>query len=442
MNIQKFQGKTQDEALALARSVLGADCVVMSTRAVKKKGLLGLFSKAQIEVTAAVEDAEDMVPRRASAGSASVKPVSSKPEYKGRPVHVDMVTPDAPAPAVSPKPADYSQADTLADIENISEKIESLRNLLSESLVVTKPAAATASPDSEVVSAPQTKTLDDKKPETLQVKEPEPVRDSELTKFIVLLRRTLADNEVEAQYIDQVVEEIERSEKPGMPFDYALNIAYQKLVLKFGTTQIITPASRGPKIIFFVGPTGAGKTTTIAKLASRLSIGERKSVTLLTTDTYRLAAAEQLRTYANIFKVPFRVIYKVDEFESAVTDYKSSDYIFVDTAGHSYKNTELREGVFSYINAADKLAEKEVYVTLSASTKYKDLLRVVQCYKDIKDFRVVFTKLDETEALGNMLNVRLSTGANLSYVTMGQNVPEDIETFNPQSTVKKLLGGK
>ena len=107
--------------------------------------------------------------------------------------------------------------------------------------------------------------------------------------------------------------------KPGMPFDYALANVYQKMILKFGKPSEITPAQKGPKILFFVGPTGVGKTTTIAKIASLFSVNEKKKVALLTADTYRIAAAEQLRTYANILEVPFRIIYTVEEIEQALT---------------------------------------------------------------------------------------------------------------------------
>ena len=94
------------------------------------------------------------------------------------------------------------------------------------------------------------------------------------------------------------------------------------------------------------------------------------------------------------------------------------------------------------VNCVDGLVEKEVYLVLSATTKYKDLLSIADSYRDMADYRLIFTKLDETTAFGNLLNMKLYTGASMSYVTCGQNVPDDIEVFNPQKTVKKLLGGK
>ena len=195
-------------------------------------------------------------------------------------------------------------------------------------------------------------------------------------------------------------------------------------------------------MIFFVGSTGVGKTTTIAKIASKFRLEQKRKVALFTADTYRIAAAEQLRTYANILEVPFRVIYSVEELRRGVQDFKNYDFILVDMAGHSPQNPALRENMNTFIHGLEEGIEKEVHLVLSATTKYKDLLSIVESYQDIEDYRIIFTKVDETMTLGNLLNLKLHTGAGLSYITCGQNVPDDIEIFNPQKTVKQLLGGK
>lgn len=257
-----------------------------------------------------------------------------------------------------------------------------------------------------------------------------------------LLYNIMLENEIEEKYINQIMDEIEKVHKPGMPFDYALANTYQKMILKFGKPSGISPANSGPKVVFYVGPTGVGKTTTIAKIASKFSVEDKKKVALLTADTYRIAAAEQLRTYANILEVPFRVIYTVEEIETALRDFKDFDYIFVDTAGHSHQNRAQKDNMNSFVHCLDGLVEKEVYLVVSATTKYRDLISIADSYKEMADFKLIFTKLDETTALGNLLNLKLYTGAELSYVTCGQNVPDDIENFNPQKTVKQLLGGR
>ena len=194
--------------------------------------------------------------------------------------------------------------------------------------------------------------------------------------------------------------------------------------------------------MFFVGPTGVGKTTTIAKIASKFCVEEKKRVALLTTDTYRIAAAEQLRTYANILEVPFRIIYSAQEVAQFYHEFESYDYILVDTAGHSHLNEEQGMNSNLILHSLDDVAQTEVYLVLSATTKYRDLICIADTYKKMAEYTLIFTKLDETASLGNLLNLRLYTDAELSYVTYGQNVPEDIGRFNPQTTVKQILGGK
>ncbi|MBP5198009.1 MAG: flagellar biosynthesis protein FlhF, partial [Lachnospiraceae bacterium] len=185
-----------------------------------------------------------------------------------------------------------------------------------------------------------------------------------------------------------------------------------------------------------------GKTTTIAKVASSYSVEEKKKIALLTADTYRIAAAEQLRTYANILEVPFRVVYTSEDMKNAISDFKDYDYIFVDTAGHSHQNADQLGNMKELLDAAKEVADTEIFLVLSATTKYRDLLKIADTYKSITDYRLIFTKLDETSCVGNLLNIKLFTDAAISYVTYGQNVPDDIEAFNAQKTVKQLLGGK
>ena len=274
------------------------------------------------------------------------------------------------------------------------------------------------------------------------VKESEEEKNPELAKFLKLLYNVMLENEVDEKYVNQIMEEIEKVHKPNMPFDYALANAYQRMVLKFGAAEEIVPAKSGPKAVFFIGPTGVGKTTTIAKIASKFTVEDKKRVALLTTDTFRIAAAEQLRTYAGILEAPFRVIYTMQELEDAIRDFKDYDYILIDTTGHSHQNEEQKAAMKELVHCVDGMVEKEIFLVLSATTKYRDLVNIADSYKDVEGYKLIFTKLDETSAFGNILNLKFHTGASLSYVTCGQNVPDDIEKFNPQKTVKSLLSGK
>ena len=402
MIIKKFIAKTEKEAIENAKKELGEGVVVMNVRDVKNKGFLSFLKPHMTEVTVALEEESEKY-------TAAVTAINNV-------IASSQVQEEQPAP-VSASPAPTEEA-VRKESSAIEEKLDSLQSLLEQQL---------QRPDEDK------EEKDDK-----GAKEEE----TEIDKFMKLLHDTMLNNEVDEKYARDIINEIEQINKPNMPFDYALANIYQKMILKFGMPSCITPASSGIKMVFFVGPTGVGKTTTIAKIASIFRVDQKKKVARLTADTYRIAAAEQLRTYANILEVPFRIIYTVEEIERAIEDFKDYDYILIDTAGHSHQNHTQKESMSKLIHSVDDKMEKEVYLVLSATTKYRDLISIADSYKEMTDYKLIFTKLDETTTLGNLLNLRLYTNAELSYVTYGQNVPDDIEEFNPQSTVKQLLGGK
>lgn len=415
MIIKKFQGKTEEEATESAKKELGSHIVIMNVRNVKRKGLLKFLRSQQVEVTVALEEESERMAAARREEALKAQPLVSAIAQKQN----SMESVKRPDPALQIKPEYTREEEKSLESDRtesrvIEEKLDNLHSLLEQQL---------------------------QKPEEEKQEKAEDVP-SEIEKFMKLLYNTMLENEVKEQYANQIIDEIEKLNKPDMPFDYALANIYQKMILKFEKPLGITDAEKGPKVVFFIGPTGVGKTTTIAKIASKFSVEAEKKVALLTADTYRIAAAEQLRTYANILEVPFRVIYSIEEVEQALQDFKDYDFILVDTAGHSYQNEAQRETMNQFVHSVDGLAEKEVYLVLSATTKYRDLINIADTYTAITDYKLIFTKLDETTTLGNLLNLKLHTGASLSYVTCGQNVPDDIEKFNPQKTVKQLLGGK
>ena len=213
-------------------------------------------------------------------------------------------------------------------------------------------------------------------------------------------------------------------------------------IIQIYHTELIEPAEKKTKLEFFMGPTGVGKTTTIAKLASYFKLEKKLKVALITCDTYRIAAVEQLRTYANILDVPLQVVYTIEEFNAAVKGFAGYDMIFVDTAGRSHKNNEQCNEIMHFVNdcVVDENVEKEVFLVLSAATKYKDLININQVFSHMKNYSLIFTKLDETTCLGNILNMKLHTGLQLSYVTSGQAVPDDISIIDAQKIARNLLG--
>jgi flagellar biosynthesis protein FlhF len=218
---------------------------------------------------------------------------------------------------------------------------------------------------------------------------------------------------------------------------------YQKIVLKLGLPDPIILQEKNPQIVFFIGPTGVGKTTTIAKIASDFKINKNAKVALITSDTYRIAAVEQLRTYANILNVSLSVVYTVEELNNEIASYKDYDLILVDTAGRSHKNKEQYQEIEHFVNDCVIPEEftKKMYLVLSATSKYRDLKNIVDVYDQVGKYSLIFTKTDETTALGNVFNIRLKTNADLSYITGGQTVPDDISIIDPQMLAKSLLGG-
>lgn len=406
MIIKKFQGKTEAEAVESAKKELGSNVVIMNVRNMKRKGMFSFLKPQMIEVTVALEEEPEQ-------SSIPLKEEAVKQPLIDAIVHKAAM--EAAASIDNNMTKDAAVENSRKDSSAIEEKLDTLHTLLEQQLQ--KP--------------------DETKGDVLEEEE-----ESEVERFMKLLYNTMLTNEVSEKNANQIIDEIEKINKPNMPFDYALANTYQKMILKFGKPIEITPAKKGPKVIFFIGPTGVGKTTTIAKIASKFSVESGRKVALLTADTYRIAAAEQLRTYANILEVPFRVIYSTEEIEQALRDFRSYDFIMVDTAGHSHQNEAQKEAMTSFVHSVDGMAEKEVFLVLSATTKYRDLISIADTYSAMTEYKLIFTKLDETTTLGNLLNLKLHTGAPLSYVTYGQNVPDDIEIFNPQKTVKQLLGGK
>lgn len=418
MIIKKFQGKTEESAIADAKKELGNNVVIMNVKKVKPKGLFSFFKAQIFEVTVALEDEKE---KYNQAPVAKMK-IETARESANQLFH------DEPDNVTKQRTTNLQEAarreDTIAEQhrkqekseKNLENKIDSLQTLLEKQLV--------------------------RREENSTDEENKQQENDETFVFTQLLYNTLIDNEVNEKFANQIIEEIGKSHKPNMPIDYVLSSIYQKMILKFGKPEEIQPAEKGPKVIFFVGPTGVGKTTTIAKIASKFKVEKNKKIALLTADTYRIAAAEQLRTYAGILDVPFRVIYSPEEAQNAIRDFSSYEYIFVDTTGHSHHNETQKETMQELLESLGNEIEKEVYLVLSATTKYRDLVNIADAYHKLSEYKLIFTKLDETETLGNLLNLRLHTGASLSYVTSGQNVPEDIENFNPQNTVKLLLGGK
>ena len=381
MIIKKFVANTEQEAVMMAKEEMGSNAVVLNIKTTKQRGFKRLFKKDTVEITAALED----------------KTTSSIPVSKINIAVDDNMEKEEKKPTA------------------IEEKLDNLQSILESRM-----------------SNSEEKELDNVKTE----------KNANFT-FIQLIYNQLLENEVDEKYINQIISEIESSLKKESNLDTILASVYQKIVLKLGSPVEISLEDKKTKVAFFVGPTGVGKTTTIAKIASMFKLDKEAKVAMITSDTYRIAAVEQLRTYANILDVPLQVVYTLEELNDAIDKFKEYDLILIDTAGRSHKNKEQCMEMLHFVNdcVIPEDCTKEVFIVLSASTKYKDLENIVDVYGEIGDYNLIFTKLDETSAFGNILNIKLKTGVNLSYVTSGQVVPDDISLIDAQKMAKSLLGG-
>ena len=212
-----------------------------------------------------------------------------------------------------------------------------------------------------------------------------------------------------------------------------------KEALKTRVAKLFLEIEENPhkrKVYAFVGPTGVGKTTTLAKLAALYAFSMGKKVGMITIDTYRIGAVEQLRTYGNIMGVGIDVVMTPEQLRDAVKKNQDKDIIFVDTAGRSSSDSMKLSEVKTFFSA---IAPLEVYLVLSCTTKRQDLDRIAAEYKLLDYTRLIFTKVDETKTLGSILNVAFTTKTPVAYITNGQDVPDDIEIADPHKLAELIL---
>ena len=189
--------------------------------------------------------------------------------------------------------------------------------------------------------------------------------------------------------------------------------------------------------VVLIGPTGVGKTTTIAKLAGRLALVEKKKVGLITIDTYRIGAIEQLKTYAEIMNIPFKVVITIKEMEDAIESMSDCDVVLIDTTGRSSKNTMQISELRAFVQKAEP---DYVNMVISATTKNKDIKSILKGYSELEYGSVIITKLDETTVYGSIYNISRNANKPVSFITIGQNVPDDIKVSTKEELTRFILG--
>lgn len=396
MIIKKFTASSETEAIMLAKEEFGKDAIVMNVKTMAPKGVYRFFKKTVVEVTAAIDQNKHNSEQQ------------SQTQKSNHDFNRGFFTNEV---------SDLkNQEGNMEEASAIEKKLNNLQYLIERQM---------KEKEVEELSQKATATV---------------AKDDANVECIRLIYNKLIENEVDEKFANQIVSDFEHKSNKENSIDHILSGIYQKIVLKLGQQKAISLSEGKTKYVFFIGPTGVGKTTTIAKIASDFQLRKKAKVGLITADTYRVAAVEQLKTYANILGIPLKVIYTTDEMQEAQEFFEGYDIVFVDTAGRSHKNEQQKDDLNHILESVSE-EDKEVYLVLSATTKYKDLIKITDCYQEITDYGIIFTKLDETSCVGNIFNIKMMTKAPLSYITNGQNVPDDITLINPQTIAKQMLGG-
>jgi flagellar biosynthesis protein FlhF len=443
MKMKTFRAPTMQDALAKIKQELGPDAVILSTRHLKSgSGVMGLLGRSMVEVAAAVEvgSASQIAARRLSqesparksdvpaakrtaaagkaAPSAPVRPSSDGPSFAA--ALRSSVQPDTapghggtPPPAGS-EPSAAQPANDPCDMEHLRREIRDLRGLIELSLRIRR----------EQDQQDHIRVWLNHLPPRL------------VPPYHELAAGGLAPST--AQHLLEAVRERAR------PEDLETGEAVRQLLRRVMTREIkvggplMAPGER-KKTVILIGPTGVGKTTSLAKLAAYYKLKEQRRVSLITLDTYRVAAVEQLRAYANVIGITLDVALTKREALDYIKRRAGAELILIDTTGRSPRDQAGMEELRRLVTL-DHPAE--VHLVLSAATNKRDLYDSMTHYTGIPVSRLLFTKLDETLSYGGLFDLMHRTGLALSYFGTGQNVPDELETAAPERLADLLLGGE
>lgn len=363
------------DAIPQIKRDLGADALILSTKKVKKGGVFGLFQKEKLEVIAAIES-------------------KGMEKAKGQPANERPVPVFAEPETVRPYAA---RADAGDETGNLIAELKSIKQFMMHVIEEDR------LPD---VLKPLSGRLDEQ-----GVKKE--VQSEILAKMMVVLDKNPAATEAE-------IGEAARLEIIRMIR------AHQK-----------APSGKNPDIVCFIGPTGVGKTTTIAKIAADYLLREDKKVGLITSDTYRIAAVEQLKTYAGILNIPVKVVESFDDLVKAMAELSDCDIVLMDTAGRNYQQKQYIDDLESLL--ADQ-SNVQINLVLSLTSKFEDMKRIIDNFKTIKMDNLILTKKDETSSAGAMLNLIYRYSIPVRFIANGQNVPDDLLAATSELIADFVLG--
>lgn len=383
MKVKKYVATSMQEAMKKIRSEMGNDAVILNSKMIQTGGFLGFFTKKKIEVIAAMDP--------------DVSPIETKT--------VKNVRKEASKPPIKDNGLDIAQQVQTNSQKNIDQlqlldELSDLKRLLK---------SVSTNEKIDMYPLPLKKML-----ENMIEQEISPV-----------LRSQLMAELLDFWYVRKGDISGEELLKKQHEF-----FAHHLADLDFGGI------SYKKKYINVIGPTGVGKTTTLAKLAAECVLQRKKKVAFITTDTYRIAAIDQLKTYAKILDVPIEICYTTEDFKQAKQKLAMYDYTFIDTAGRNFLEPKYVSDLQKIINFDD---EMETFLVLAATAKPTDMLAVFKQFSVIPIHKLIFTKLDETSTKGSLFDVMINTKKGIAYTTHGQNVPDDIEVATRDRIVEQML---
>jgi len=379
MQIKRFEAKNMTTALHLIKDELGPDAVVLSARSLRRgKGFFGSMKYAGVEITAAIDNQRLPMENSHSAGRKNIYPNWKRSRLKDayRVEKKEVIRPtDCPGQIPTDRQRYFSGRRS-----NSGENHKAHSSLYQQLLA----------------------------------------------------------QEVDRSIASELIEEIKRTPTPlenlgGVDMrSYFTSILEEMGVMVDGDVF----AAGSPHMAAFIGCTGVGKTTTIAKLAALQSRRYKKRVALITLDNYGIAAIEQLTTYAQIIGIPLETAVNIAELKRSIKKYKDKELIIIDTPGINPQNQRLIQDLKGYFA---KLSDLQTHLVLSATTKEKDLIAITEAFKEINIDRLLFTKIDESSTYGNMVNLLIRTNIPLSFLCSGRKVPDDIEAGSTEKLVDLLF---
>lgn len=431
MRVKRYVADTIPEAIAQVKSDLGRNAIILHTKPFKEGGFLGFFSKRRFEVIAAIdENAADYESTRSDKKHESslqpFSPASGGGSNMGSPLNPSRIkTPGVPKGVASPTSSVLTAAaPRIAAGKELAAGAEPELNNLKEELAEVKELIK------QVVAAKS---------------ESQPPAPVETPAFVPLAPKLVSGNREkwlkQYNFEDELVGHlIETANYCNIPLENQtafMEHCRQTLSQSLVCRELILPEQTGePQVVTLIGPTGVGKTTTIAKLAANFNLFEGRTVGLITIDTYRIAAVEHLKTYGEIINLPVEVVYNQADLQSALEKLKAYDLILIDTAGRSPHNQAMMEELRLFLNNP---VLRQIQLVISATTQYRDMIGIVENFAVVPYSHFIFTKLDETSCLGPVISLAWKTGRPISYLTTGQNVPDDIELAKAEKIVNRLF---